>query len=173
MSNMWQTFNQTFFLCVLTPAKASTRNVNISQSRTKPALTARGHLTAPANHSTTQAKEETPLKIKTIKHLGWRVQMIWDLKERKKKKIQFCRNSNRRMACSHPWLPTEDIYWDTEKDGSSKGIVWLCFSQKKEDRSSFSPRVSRLCWGGMAHHTHRVHGHCQEACISRPRSVDA
>lgn len=87
MSNMWQTFNQTFFLCVLTPAKASTGNVNTSQSRTKPALTARGHLTVPANHSTAQAKGETPLKIKTIKHLGWCVQMIWDLKERKKKSV--------------------------------------------------------------------------------------
>lgn len=73
-----------FFLCVLTRAKASTGNVNISQSRTKPALTARGHLTVPANHSIAQAKEETPLKIKTIKHLGWCIQMIWNLKEKKK-----------------------------------------------------------------------------------------
>lgn len=137
MSNMWQTFNQAFFLCVLTPAKASTGNVNISQSRTKPVLTARGHLTVPANHSTAQAEEETPLKIKTIKHLAWRVQMIWDLKERTKRN-QFYRNSNSRMAGSHPRLPTEDIYWDTERDGSPKEIVWLCFSQRRRKDHPFS-----------------------------------
>lgn len=159
-----------FFLCVLTPAKASTGNVNISQSRTKPALTARGHLTAPANHSTAQAKEETPLKIKTIKHLGWRVQMIWDLKERKKRN-QFYRNSNRRMAGSHPWLPSEDIYWDTETAHQKKLFDFLL--PKKEDRSSFPPQglaISHPCCDGMAHTTHTVRGHCPGSCISRPRS---
>lgn len=68
MSNMWQTFNQLFLVRAST-AKGSTRNVNISQSRTKPGLTAPGHLIAPANRSTAQAKQETPLKSKSINHL--------------------------------------------------------------------------------------------------------
>lgn len=159
MSNMWQTFNQTFFLCVLTPAKASTGNVNISQSRTKPALTARGHLTAPANHSTTQGKEETPLKIKTIKHLGWRVQMIWDLKERKKEISSVVIQTGEWQAAIPDCLQKTSI--ETQrKMAHQKGIFWLCFSPQKEDRSSFPPGVSRLSWDGVAHHTHRVHGHC-------------
>lgn len=45
-----------FFLCVLTPAKGSTRNVNISPSRTKPALTAWEHLTEPVNCSASQRR---------------------------------------------------------------------------------------------------------------------
>lgn len=75
-----------FFLCVLTPAKASAKNVNTSWSRTKPALTAQEHLMVPANRSTAQAKGRTPLKIKNIKHCGRRVLMIWDLKSIIKKK---------------------------------------------------------------------------------------
>lgn len=172
MSNMWQTFNQAFFLCVLTPAKASTRNVNISQSRTKPVLTARGHLTVPANHSTAQAKEETPLKIKTIKHLTWRIQMIQDLKERTKRN-QFYRNSNRQMAGSHSRLSTEDIYWDTGKRWLAKRNCLALLLTKKDDRSSFFPRIlpSLTCAEMGWHNTHTEYTDtAQAACISRLRS---
>lgn len=115
----------------------------------------------PANHSTAQTKEETPLKIKTIKHLAWHVQMIWDFKERKKRN-QLYRNSNRQMAGSHPRLPTEDIYWDTERWIAKRNCLALLLP-KKEDRSSLFPGAlpSLTCADdGMAHHTHTVHGHC-------------
>lgn len=38
------------------------------------------------------------------------------------------------MAGSHPRLPTEDIYRDTERDGSPKQIVWLSLSQRQRTR---------------------------------------
>jgi len=86
---------------VLTAAKASAGNVNISTGRTKPALTARGHLTEAARCST---EGETPLEDQ--KHKPPRNHLVTDdFRPHNKNKLNDtirCRyDSNEMTARSH------------------------------------------------------------------------
>lgn len=117
----------------------------------KPALTARGHLAVPANRSTTQAEEETPLKIRNIKCLGQCIQILLNhgrvggnKKEKGKGKDHFCYNSNKLMTGSHlvhSRMSREDVYWDTERPGLPEEFFQFSFSQRRRT-PGFSQEVT-------------------------------